>query len=123
MHNPLSKIPGIHVMLMSTVVLTAGCSLLREDKALAEKKETIEQKKKYYTTLAGDIAEGNLKKGATTRTVRTLYGAPDDSVFTDSGTSRFEIWTYERIMKTVDDTDWQPIRLYFNDQKLVSWQH
>ena len=119
MLNPSSRI----LFLATAVFLAAGCSLLNKDNDLAGKKDAVAQKKKSYASLAADIADGNLKKGATTRTVRTIYGDPDDSTFSDSGTSRFEIWTYERIMSTVDDTDWQPIRLYFNDRQLVSWQH
>ena len=123
MHNSPSKILGRSAGLTAAVILAAGCSLLRDEKDITKIKSTVEQKQKNYAILAGDIADGNLKKGATTRTVRTLYGEPDDSTFSDSGTSRFEIWTYQRIMKTIDDTDWQPIRLYFNDNQLVSWQH
>ena len=123
MPNPAAKILGLCAALTSVTILAAGCSLFRADAGLAKKMNAVEQKQKYYTTLAGDIADGNLKKGTTTRTIRTLYGEPDESTFSDSGTSRFEIWTYQRIMKTAEDTDWQPIRLYFNDRQLVSWQH
>jgi len=123
MRNPVLYNIFAGIFLTVTVLTAPGCSLLRDKEKIKQTKEEVEQKKRQYATLSGDIAAGSLKKGATSRTLKALYGEPDDIIFSDSGTSRFEIWTYERIMKSIDDEDWQPIRLFFNDHKLVSWQH
>ncbi len=101
-----------------------GCSMMqkrREHKA--KEKERVELKKEHYGRLTQAIAQQQLREGATTDQVLAKYGEPDDVFRSGPSDSMMEVWTYNKVMDNPNELDWSPVRLYFNDRKLVTWRH
>jgi len=109
-------------LIIPAAVLGSGCSSLRKQELLEQKKAKVEQKKKNYAALLTAVIGNNLTVGASLKTIEDTYGKPDDVFHSGSMESAFDIWTYEKILDKGQE-DWQPIRLYFNNGKLVSWKY
>lgn len=83
----------------------------------------MELRKKQFAALYGEISEGEITNGTPAAKIRELYGEPEDIFRSGSTESKVEIWTYERIVEKKDDQDWQPIKLYFENNQLISWKY
>lgn len=102
----------------------AGCAHLFQDSAaVAKEKEKVELKKKQFAALYGEISEGKISNGTPATKIRELYGEPEDIFRSGSTQSKMEIWTYEQIVEKNDDDAWQPIKLYFENNQLISWKY
>ena len=88
-----------------------------------KKKLETDKKLKSYHALYQAIGQGTLKKGSTTDEIIQLFGKADDIFQSVSSESKFETWSYEKITSPEDKEELAPIRLYFNDNKLVSWNY
>jgi len=120
----MHKVPFRHVFFLSLACCIAGCSMFQESQE--SKKEALEKaqlKKKNFEALYQQLAANSIKTGTTTQDIRSLYGDPDDIFKSGSSASSMEIWTYEKLLANPKDPSWDPIRLYFNDGKLVSWNY
>jgi len=101
-----------------------GCAHFKEKvKRELEEKKKVEERKEFYATLTSNIKKGSIKEGSTTAEVRELYGEPTDTFRSGSSVSSMDIWTYEKVMENPNDQDWQPVRLYFANDKLLRWTY
>ena len=98
-----------------------GC-IFHDKATVSRQKEALQTKIRNYEALQEAILSQSIQKGTSASRIRQEYGEPDDIFSSGSTTGRFEIWTYEKAVAR-DPTDWHPIRLYFNSEKLVSWNY
>ena len=101
------------------MLTSSGCNTAH--KALV--KEKMETKRENYEALFNDLVNNKLKPGDDSKTVAELYGAPDDIFQSGSSVSKFEMWSYEKIGPDGRPDLWNPIRLYFNNSKLINWKY
>lgn len=97
-----------------------GCNTRKAAETIAQKKQEAELKKNRFESLQADLASGVLRQGADPKGIREYYGEPDNIFRSGSQASSMEIWTYEKLLDK-EDEEWEPIRLYFNNHKLVTW--
>ena len=83
----------------------------------------ISEKKEKYNALQRDIAHNKLAQGTSCSLIKQTYGSPDDVLQSGSANSNFEIWTYEKIYEKGEGESWQFIRLYCDNDKLISWKY
>ena len=96
-----------------------GCATDAKDKKLT----TIENRKKQYDDLIAALQRKTIGKGTAPSTVRTLFGEPDDIFQSGFSMSNIEIWTYMNVPVSKEEAnDLKPVKLYFNDAKLVEWR-
>lgn len=107
-------------VIIMVCVVSFGCTTQKALERRAKAKELVEQKKANYLALKKAISHHTLEKGTTADEITALYGSPDDIFSSGSGLSVFEVWSYEKIT-TGSALDVSPIRLYFNDNRLVTW--
>ena len=115
------KIKNLYFVLLLSIIFFSGC--LTPNKNLAQKKVKIEEKKKHFMDLRKDITLNEVVAGMQTETIRESYGTPDDIFTSGSSTSHFEVWTYEYVNDKPSNEDFNPIRLYFTNNKLISWNY
>ncbi len=111
------------ISLKSAIVLCAvffilGCATAEQKQV---KKDAVIAKQKNYTMLMDAVTSNSLKLGTPPQVFHEKYGAPDDVFGSGSMSGRFEVWTYEK--PETKDSDWGHIRLYFNNNQLVSWDY
>ena len=106
-----------------SLVLLIGCSLLTDSNKTKEEKAAIEQKKQNYLLLRDTLMKGELPKGTSAGIIREKYGEPDTIFHSGSTESSFEIWTYEKVLEKDESEDWQPVRLYIDSGRLISWKY
>ena len=87
-----------------------------------KQREIFTAKQRHFEALQAAVIKQTIKSGMTSLTIKELYGEPDDIFSSGSTTGRFEIWSYEEVTPSHQPT-WRPIRLYFNNEKLVSWDY
>ncbi len=107
------------------ILTMSGCADFR-NKISADKKKKEEisaLKKKNYETLIKSLANNSLLKGAQTEKVKEMFGEPDDILLSGSAVGKFEVWTYEKVQEKNYTPDRQPIRLYFDGNKLINWEY
>ncbi len=104
------------------LISLGGCALVPNREARLKRQEEFEKKISNFNKLIEDMKSENLKKGIPSRAAREAYGEPDDTLSSGSSTSKFEIWCYNKIL-TKNDQTWSQIRLYFSDDKLISWSY
>ncbi len=112
-----------YICLVFLLTSTLSCSFLRDQEKLDKAKEAVELKKKHYASLQDNVRSNSLQKGMTPPAIKELFGEPDDIFQSGSIISSFQIWTYEKVMEQKDEKDWNPIRLYFNNNKLINWRY
>ena len=112
--NILRVVPAVFFL---CVVLT-GCS----STARLKKQEEMEKKISQFNALLDDIKSASLQKGMPSRAIRETYGEPTEIFSSGSSTGKFEIWSYDKIV-TKSSPVWVQIRLYFSDDKLISWSY
>ncbi len=110
----LRVIPAVFLL---CVVLT-GCS----STARLKKQEELEKKILQFNVLLDDIKSESLPKGMPSRAIQEIYGEPTEVFSSGSSTGKFEIWSYDKII-TKSSHAWVQIRLYFSDDKLISWSY
>ena len=98
-----------------------GCLTLDSENKI-KTKEAIQEKIKKFETLQDNVLSNTLQAGMPVQKVKEFYGDPDDVFSSGTSTGRFEIWTYEEISAKNKPTG-NPIRLYINNGKLVSWNY
>jgi len=102
------------------LMLLAGCTSAADKERLAQQKADIERKKGSYAALQKQIEDKTFVKGTPAAEIEEKFGKPDSIFHSGSGESTFDIWTYEQIITSPND-DGRPVRLYFNNRRLVSW--
>lgn len=90
---------------------------------LTKAKKAVALKKKNYAALYDAITSNSLRKGITPPTIKKLFGKPDDIFQSGSMTGNLQIWTYEKVISRNDEEIPRPLRLYFNNNKLLSWNY
>lgn len=100
-----------------------GCTFLPNEQTAKAKKELLAQKEQRFENLRRAILTGSLQEGMTSGELRQQYGEPDDIYVSSSSVSCLEIWSYEGIIMPKADSDWQPIRLYLDNDKLITWKY
>ena len=101
------------------MLTSSGCNTAH--KVLMEKK--IEAKKKNYEALLKDLSNNKIQTGDDSKTFTELYGEPDNIIRSGSSVSTFEVWSYEKLGPDGKPDLWNPIRLYFNNSKLINWKY
>ena len=119
-HNfkPFTKTTRIFAAVYFFSVVLLGCN----STARLKRQEDLDKKIAQFNTLLGDIKSENLQKGMPSRTVREIYGEPTEIFSSGSSTGKFEIWSYDKII-TKSSRTWAQIRLYFSDDKIISWSY
>ena len=111
------------VLILSLVILPfGGCASLEGKSKIIKQREALQTKIRNLKALEAAIASQTLQSGILSSKIRELYGEPDDIFSSGSTTGRFEIWSYEQ-MTAGPEMSFRPIRLYFNNEKLVSWNY
>lgn len=108
--------------LLAFFLLLSGCNMLQNKETIDKQKEAVKTRIEHYESLRKAITAQTLPVGLNISEIRNLYGPPDETFSSGSSTGQFEIWTYEQISPNKENpTDLRPIRLYINNEKLVSW--
>ncbi|HOW36290.1 MAG TPA: hypothetical protein PL155_07745 [Candidatus Omnitrophota bacterium] len=115
-HNAIVVASGMIALLVS------GCLTPSGSKTRPDPKQVLELKIQNFQALEQAIKTGAIQAGMTTEQIRESYGEPDDIFSSGSTMGEFEIWAYERITAKSADV-FRPVRLYFNNNKLVSWHY
>lgn len=110
------------VVLGLLVLLVSGCVTPTDTKTRPNPKQVLELKMKNFQALDRAIKTNAIQSDMTTEQIRTSYGEPDNIFSSGSTTGEFEIWAYERIAEKSADP-LRPVRLYFNNNKLISWHY
>lgn len=114
---------AITVSILLTAFVFCGCAMLKEnERKKQEAKELLEKQKKDYTSLLSDLKGHKIEIGATSDEIKTLYGEPAEVFGSSSHNSEFYMWTYE-YPDAAKKESFQPIRLYFNNEKLSYWSN
>ncbi len=111
-----------YLVTFSIIMMTflAGCVT---DRGQKKGDELAMQVKAYEDILLG-FQQKTLKYGTPIETVRSLYGEPQDSFSSGSKTGSTDIWSYYKIPKSEgEEPAFKPIRLYFNNGKLIDWNY
>ncbi len=87
------------------------------------KKEAMELKKKKYAALCVALSDQLIRTGMTMNQIKEVYGEPDAVFNSGSINGNFEIWTYDDLANQEKFEDWHPIRLYFDNTKLIDWRY
>ena len=104
--------------------LNTGCSAVKTfQKYQQNKRDVAELKKSHYMALKHDIAVNELPNGMPGQDIKDKYGAPDDIFYSNSSGSSFQIWSYNMTIDKLDDTRFDPIILYLENDKLISWKY
>ena len=101
--------------------LLLGCSSLSQKINGEKKKAELELKQKNYQSLLEQINKKSLPKNLSTEEIRDTYGRPDNVYRVGSANGSLEIWTYGKGDESTPAEDWHPIRLYFDNDKLIDW--
>jgi len=103
----------------------AGCTMFRDPGDIEEKMRMIEEKKQNYAALREALVTKTIPQGYSTQKIKDIFGSPDDVYRSSSSSSQFEIWTYEKVLTPgeAESDSWEQIRLYFNNDRLVSWKY
>ncbi len=109
------------VFILPSVVLS-GCETITGKAQNNKRRALLEEKIDKYKALEKTIASQELKNGMRSAKIRETFGDPDDIFASGSTTGRFEIWSYEEFASNGKPT-WHSIRLYFSNDKLVSWNY
>ena len=105
------------VFLLACLMAQSGCSTVASQK----RKEAMEEKAKKYDDLVAAVTAKKLKENTPSDIVREKYGPPDDIFGSGSVSGRFEVWTYERPL--AKEGEWHRVTLYFNNNRLISWDY
>ncbi|MCK5214667.1 MAG: hypothetical protein KAR05_04885 [Candidatus Omnitrophica bacterium] len=109
-------------IIVLTTFLAIGCSLtesqLEKDKLAAE----IKIKKENYANLHQQITSKKLQKALSKEEIKAQFGEPDNVFRSGSSVSSMEIWAYEKILDKKEIGDRESIRLYFDNDKLITWK-
>lgn len=117
-----SKLKFIVKVLLIAFVFS-GCAMLRENAKNKERqKELLEKQKKDYESLRVDLRSRKIQIGMNPEEVKSLYGEPTETFGSSSHNSEFQMWTYEYPDAAKKDAN-EPIRLYFNNNKLSYWSN
>ena len=100
-----------------------GCGTWPSKNLSDVKKEALELKKKKYTALSLALCDKSIRTGMTASQIKETYGDPDSIFNSGSTNGSFEIWTYEDFSNQEKFEDWHPIRLYFDNAKLIDWRY
>ena len=100
-----------------------GCGTWHSKDLSDPKKEALELKKKRYTALSSALSDKSIRTGMTASQIKETYGDPDSIFNSGSTNGSFEIWTYEDFSNQEKFEDWHPIRLYFDNAKLIDWRY
>lgn len=119
-HHPHWSTLAVCLLLVSST----GCLMTQRGQELAaERKEKVELKKRRFNELYQQIKSAKLQEATPPAKILQAFGDPDDILRSGSNTSTMEIWTYEKVMDNGETDTWQNIRLYFVNDKLVSWKY
>ncbi len=106
-------------LLMLSLLPLTGCATDEKEKKLT----AIQDRKKQYEDLIAALQRKTIGKGTAPSTVRTLFGEPNDIFQSGFSESSIEIWTYMNVPVSKEEAnDFKPVKLYFNDSKLVEWR-
>ncbi len=105
-------------------LLLSGCNMLQSRESAEKQKEALKTRIEHYNSLKKAIIAQSISVGLPVSRIHELYGQPDDIFSSGSSTGQFEIWTYEQISPSKENpSDLKSIRLYINNEKLVSWTY
>lgn len=108
-------------LLLLAAAVFSGCAMLKDNALKKEQaKELLEKQKKNFASLRSDLKSHKIEIGASSEDIKSLYGEPSDTFGSSSNNSEFQMWTYEYPDAAKKDS-YQPIRLYFNNNKLSYW--
>lgn len=99
----------------------SGCAMMEESRRKKEEQlEKIEKQKEKYLLLRKDLHNRKIRVGDLQEDFRGKYGEPDDTFSSASEVSNFSLWTYEYPLAD-KESDFRPVRMYFNNGKLSYW--
>ena len=101
------------------ILLLAGCSSAKK----AEQRAEIAAKQANFEALNTAATSGELRTGMSGQEIRARFGEPDDIYRSISQVSVTEIWTYERVPEDPYASQWRPIRMTFENHKLLNISH
>ena len=115
------------IFILLTVVLIGfsfslcGCQSFRE-KRQKEAEEAAERRERFET-LGRAIENGKVEQGMPAEDIKETYGPPESTFSSGSTSSRLRVWVYGKSIARDDPEFWKPIRLYFNNGRLVDWNY
>ncbi len=112
---------SLFVKILTIAFLFSGCAMLAQNaKKKDEAKALLEKQKTNYASLQSDLKSHKTPIGITCEDIKLLYGEPTDTFGSSSVNSEFQMWTYE-YPDAAKKEAYQPIRLYFNNNRLTYW--
>ena len=105
------------ILLLVSTSYYSGCSMLSFQDKIKKEKEALVKKEQDYQTLKSDLSSGLIKLGTTKDEIKEKYTMPEpEEVFVSgSSMSQMEVWSYD------GSGTHNPLKLYFENQKLISW--
>ncbi|MFA5060270.1 MAG: hypothetical protein WC676_06540 [Candidatus Omnitrophota bacterium] len=110
------------ISIFTGVFFLAGCAMFQPSAKADKRRAEIETRQKNYEALHTAVRANTLTIDTSDSAIRDLYGEPGQVFSSGSSSGMFQIWTYEKILST-GKPEWETIRLYFNNGKLVSWSY
>ena len=117
------KFIGVLILTVLVLVVSAGCTILKESGKNREARLKRIERRRQVQRLEQALTGRVLSKGVSCRDILERYGDPDDIFLSGGGQGRFALYTYEHIPDDLsDEPDWNPIRLYCQDDRLIDWR-
>ncbi len=98
------------------VLVLSNCSAAKQ----AEQKAALSAQEANFNALNTAVMEGELKPGLSGQEIQARFGEPDDIYRLMSQVSVTEIWTYQQNSPKTNTSRWRPIRLTFENHKLLN---
>ncbi|HOY09434.1 MAG TPA: hypothetical protein PLB05_05090 [Candidatus Omnitrophota bacterium] len=98
------------------ILVSSGCSTAKQ----TERKAAMATKETNFNALNTAVMGGELKPGLSGQEIQARFGEPDDIYRLISQTSVTEIWTYQRPPDHAHSSQWRPIRITFENHKLLN---
>ena len=117
------NLQGAAIVLTALILSAGGCSALAPSQTKVQKRQEAAEKALRVGQLYDDILARVIQVGMSQDDIKSRYGEPEDMFRSSSSVSSMEIWTYERTPAGQYDAFQAPIRLYFQDQKLLQWNY
>lgn len=114
--NPFRNLSATCCVVLAGLLPLSGCaSAERRQERLAQ----LAGQRDNYSRLLTDLQDKALEKGSAAALIKKKYGDPS-SVFRSGST---EIWIFRNVGEDNVEDDSAPIRLYFEDNKLLVWHY
>ncbi|MFA5261094.1 MAG: hypothetical protein WC450_07705 [Candidatus Omnitrophota bacterium] len=98
------------------IFILTGCGTVKQ----TERRAKVAAREASFDALNTAVMSGELKTGMSGQEISARFGEPDDMYRSISQMSVTEIWTYKRDPNNSYTSQWRPIRMTFENHKLLN---